>query len=86
MSRAALARLNKLEKRAGLVGSLRSLSDAALFDRYQDMVASAGGPEAFAASLREAGEDALAEAVLVYANCQTVAEWMSAPLPGHIKL
>jgi hypothetical protein len=63
---------------------LRACPTRPLFEAYQNLVASAGGPDAFAASLREEGEDALAEAVLVHANCRTAAEWLSVPPTGHI--
>jgi hypothetical protein len=73
MSRTVFSRLHKLEKRARLDCSLQNLFDAALFDAYQDMVARGGGPDAFAAYLREEGEDAFADAVLAHARCRAAA-------------
>lgn len=47
MSRTTLTRLLRLEVKARLGGSLRSMTDAQLFGAYRDLIERGGGDEAF---------------------------------------
>ena len=72
-----MSRLHKLEARAGLDGSVVTMTDEELFSMFLDLVERAGGAEAFAGTLRKEGEERLAESVLQCAACTTVAEFMA---------
>jgi hypothetical protein len=53
------------------------MTNEELFSTFMDLIERAGGAEAFAASLREEGEEHLAESVLRCAACTTAAEFIA---------
>lgn len=77
MNRSILARLHRLEARTGLGHSVRAMTDEELFSMFLNLIERAGGAEAFAETLKEDGEEQLAETVLQHAACSTVAEFMA---------
>jgi hypothetical protein len=77
MSRSILSRLHKLETRAGLGGSVKNMTDEELFSTFMNLIERAGGADALAESLREEGEERLADSVLLCATCTTAAEFMA---------
>jgi hypothetical protein len=77
MNRSILARLHKLEVRAGLRGSVEDMTDEELFSTFFDLLERAGGAEALVTTLRELGEEPLAESVLVCATCTTASKFIA---------
>ncbi len=77
MSRSILARLHKLEVRAGLGGSVEDMTDEELFSMFLNLIKRTGGAEAFANALKKEGEEHLAESVLQHAACATAAEFIA---------
>jgi hypothetical protein len=77
MSRTTLSRLRRLEVKARLDGSIKSMTDAQLFGAYRDLIARGGGDDAFSAFLEADGEERLAHSVLALAACRTASEFMA---------
>jgi hypothetical protein len=77
MNRSILSRLHRLEERAGLDGSVGNMTDEELFSTFLDLIERTGGAEAFADTLREKGEERLADSVLLCSTCTTAAEFMA---------
>jgi hypothetical protein len=77
MNGSIFAPLHKPEARAGLSGSVEDMTDEELFSTFLDLLERAGGAEALATTLRELGEERLAESVLVCATCTTASEFIA---------
>jgi hypothetical protein len=72
-----LSRLHRLEARAGLDGLVEHMTDEELFSAFMNLIERVGGADAFAGTLREEGEERLADSVLLCATCTTAAEFMA---------
>jgi hypothetical protein len=77
MNRTILSRLHRLDVRAGLDGLVEHMTDEELFSAFMNLIERVGGADAFAETLREEGEERLADSVLLCATCTTAAEFMA---------